>query len=164
MGRPPRHALPPDPLHETWMDAALGEARDAAGAGEVPVGAVVVDVSAEPMVLAARHNERESLRDPTAHAEILALRDAADAKGRWNLSDCLLVVTLEPCPMCAGAAWAARIGGVVQGAPNEEAGALGSLYHLGQDPRLNHEFPLRSGVRSDECADVLRSFFAGRRA
>jgi tRNA(adenine34) deaminase len=163
MGKPGPHTLQPDPVHDEWMALALSEARAAALAGEVPIGAVVVQVGPEPSVVASRHNEREALADPTAHAEVLALRDAAAALGRWQLDDCLMVVTLEPCPMCAGALWAARIGGVVQGAVNDEAGALGTLHHLGQDPRLNHEFPVRAGVRAPECAAVLREFFAGRR-
>ena len=147
------------------MQAALGEAAAAALEGEVPIGAVVVHLTdtGGPRIVASRHNERERTGDPTAHAEVLALRDAAHHLGRWRLDDCLLVVTLEPCPMCAGAAWAARIGGVVQGAANADAGALGTLYHLGQDPRLNHEFPVRAGVLGDEAADHLRSFFADRR-
>ncbi len=147
------------------MRAALAEAAGAAIEGEVPIGAVVVHLGdpAGPRIISSRHNEREATVDPTAHAEVLALRDAAAHLGRWRLDDCLLVVTLEPCPMCAGAAWAARIGGVVQGAPNADAGALGSLYHLGQDPRLNHEFPVRHGVLADESAEALRAFFAQRR-
>jgi tRNA(adenine34) deaminase len=148
------------------MEQALALAARAADVGEVPIGALVVRPEApdpRQAVVAARRNERESTHDPTAHAEVLALRDAAAALGRWRLDDCLLVVTLEPCPMCAGAAWAARIRGVVQGAANSDAGALGTLYHLGQDPRLNHEFPVRHGVSADRCADVLRTFFSGRR-
>jgi tRNA(adenine34) deaminase len=146
------------------MGLALDQARAAAAAGDVPIGAVVVQVGdGAPRVVAARHNEREATGDPTAHAEVLAFRDASTALGRWRLDDCLLVVTLEPCPMCAGAAWAARIGGVVFGAENIDAGALGTLYHLGQDPRLNHEFAVRGRVRADECAALLREFFAGRR-
>ncbi len=94
---------------------------------------------------------------------MLALRDAAEAVGSWRLDGATLVVTLEPCPMCAGAAWASRIGRVVSGAPNMDAGSLGSLYHLGADPRLNHEFPVSHGVRSDECAALLVDFFAERR-
>lgn len=131
----------------------------------MPIGATVLHMGAhpDPAVLAAAGNERERTGDPTAHAEMLALRSAAERLGRWRLSDCVLVVTLEPCPMCAGAAWAARIGGVVFGAVNTDAGATGSLYHLGQDPRLNHEFPTLAGVRGDECAGLLRSFFANRR-
>ena len=146
------------------MDRALGAARSAAEAGEVPIGALVVrDPEGEAEVVAVRHNEREATGDPTAHAEVLALRDAAAALGRWRLDDCLMVVTLEPCPMCAGALWAARVGAVVFGAENSDAGALGTLYHLGQDPRLNHEFPVRAGVRRDECTELLVTFFADRR-
>lgn len=147
------------------MHAALAEATAAGMVGEVPIGAVVVHLGdpAGPRIVSSRHNERESSSDPTAHAEVLALRDAAHHLGSWRLEGCLLVVTLEPCPMCAGAAWAARIGGVVQGAVNTDAGALGTHYHLGQDPRLNHEFPVRTGVLADESATLLRSFFADRR-
>jgi tRNA(adenine34) deaminase len=164
--RPPTSTLPADPRHEAWMALALAAAKEAAGLGEVPVGAVVVrpgNGEGAGEVLSVRHNERESTGDPTAHAEALALRDAAGALGRWRLDDCLLVVTLEPCPMCAGALWASRIGGVVQAAPNLEAGALGSLYHLGADPRLNHEFAVRTGVRGAEAAEMLRRFFRDRR-
>ena len=160
------HTLAPEPDHERWMRAALAEATAAGAVGDVPIGAVVVHLGGGEgpgRVIASRHNEREAAHDPTAHAEVLALRDAAAHLGRWRLDDCLLVVTLEPCPMCAGAAWAARIGGVVSGAANMDAGALGSLYHLGQDPRLNHEFPVRAGVLADESAELLRAFFAERR-
>ncbi len=147
------------------MRAALAEAAGAAVEGEVPIGAVVVhlDDPGGPRIVASRHNEREATADPTAHAEVLALRDAAHHLGRWRLEDCLLVVTLEPCPMCAGAAWAARLGGVVFATANPEAGSLGSLHHLGQDPRLNHEFPVRAGVLAEESATLLRAFFADRR-
>ena len=145
---------------EALMDLALDEARLAAADGEVPIGAVVV-VDGE--VVARRHNEREATGDPTAHAEVLALRDAAEAVGSWRLEGATLVVTLEPCPMCAGAAWAARIGRVVYGGANLDAGALGSLYHLGTDPRLNHEFPVTHGVRDEECLGLLVDFFADRR-
>lgn len=146
------------------MRLALEHATRAADAGEVPIGAVVVQLDGDDArVVAARANERESSGDPTAHAEVLAVRDAATALGRWRLDDCLVVVTLEPCPMCAGAMWAARIGGAVSGAVNWDAGALGTLMHLGTDPRLNHEFPVRAGVLADECAAVLREFFAPRR-
>ena len=129
--------------------------------GEVPIGAVVVD--ADGSVVAARHNERQSSGDPTAHAEILALRDAAEALGEWRLTGTTLFVTLEPCPMCAGAAWAARVGRVVFGAANFEAGATGSLYNLGADPRLNHEYEVRGGVRAEECGALLTDFFEARR-
>jgi tRNA(adenine34) deaminase len=150
-------------LLDRLMELALDEARAAAGHGDVPVGAVVARTS-DGEVLARRHNERERAGDPTAHAEILALRDAATATGSWRLDDLVLVVTLEPCPMCAGAAHASRIGSVVFGAPDPKAGALGSLYHLGADPRLNHEFEVVPGVRAAECAELLAGFFSERRA
>jgi tRNA(adenine34) deaminase len=143
------------------MGLALDEARLALDHDDVPIGALVVGPNGA--VLARRHNEREASGDPTAHAEVLALRDAAVARGSWRLDDCTLVVTLEPCPMCAGAAWASRIGRVVFGAADMKAGAVGSLYHLGSDPRLNHEFATVAGVRADECAELLTSFFATRR-
>jgi len=145
---------------DALMEVALAEASDGAEAGEVPVGAVV---AVGDRIVARRHNERESLIDPTAHAELLALRDAAAEVGSWHLAGATLVVTLEPCPMCAGAAWAARLDRVVWGAPNPDAGALGSLYHLGADPRLNHEFEVGHGVRAEECASLLADFFADRR-
>lgn len=156
--------LPPDPDHESWMQLALEQARASVAHDDVPIGAVVVHHGDDgARIVAARHNERELTGDPTAHAEVLALRDAAEALGRWRLDDCTMVVTLEPCPMCAGALWAARIGAVVFGAENTDAGALGTLYHLGQDPRLNHEFPVRAKVFADESATLLRGFFARRR-
>jgi tRNA(adenine34) deaminase len=142
------------------MALALAQARLAADAGEVPVGAVVL-IDGE--VVAAAHNLRESLADPTAHAEVLALRQAGAAVGSWRLADATLVVTLEPCPMCAGAAVAARLGRLVYGAPDPRAGAVGSLYNLAADPRLNHEIPWRHGVCAEECASLLTDFFAGRR-
>jgi tRNA(adenine34) deaminase len=147
-----------------WDDAmglALDEARAGLGHDDVPIGAVVL--GPDGAVLARRHNERELDADPTAHAEVLALRDAAAAVGSWRLDGCTLVVTLEPCPMCAGAAWAGRIGRVVFGTPDLRAGATGSLYHLGADPRLNHEFETIGGVRAAECAELLVDFFAARR-
>jgi len=113
--------------------------------------------------VASRHNERELTGDPTAHAEVLAVRDAADALGTWRLADATLVVTLEPCAMCAGAAVNARVARVVFGARDLKAGACGSLYHLGSDPRLNHEFVTTADVRADECALLLTDFFAERR-
>ena len=145
---------------DTLMGVALAEAIKGAEAGEVPVGAVV---AVGGQIVARRHNERENLVDPTAHAELLALRDAAAEVGSWRLAGATLVVTLEPCPMCAGAAWAARLDRVVWGAPNPDAGALGSLSHLGADPRLNHEFEVGHGVRAEECASLLANFFADRR-
>ena len=142
------------------MHAAVAQAKHAARAGEVPVGAVV---SIGNRIVARRHNEREGLTDPTAHAELLALRDAAAEVGSWRLEGATLAVTLEPCPMCAGAAWAARLDRVVWGTSNPDAGALGSLYHLGADPRLNHRLEVTHGVRSEECAGLLASFFGSIR-
>jgi tRNA(adenine34) deaminase len=143
------------------MGLALTEAQDALAHGDVPVGAVTL---VDGRVVAARHNERHRLGDPTAHAEILALRDTAAALGGWRLSAVTLVVTLEPCPMCAGALVAARLGRLVFGATDPRAGACGTLYNLCQDPRLNHEVPVRAGVRAEACATLLTSFFAEKRA
>jgi tRNA(adenine34) deaminase len=143
------------------MALALAEAAAAPAHGDVPVGAVVLDGGA---VVARRHNERERTGDPTAHAELLALRDAAAARGSWRLDGTTLVVTLEPCPMCAGALVAARVGRLVFGAADPRAGACGSLYNLCADPRLNHEVAVTAGVRAAEAAALLRSFFAARRA
>ncbi len=142
------------------MALALAEARAAADEGEVPVGAVAL-LGGRPV--AARHNERERTADPTAHAEMLALRDAAAALGGWRLSEVTLVVTLEPCPMCAGALVAARVGRVVYGAADPRAGACGTLYNLCADPRLNHELTVTAGVTAAECGDLLTSFFAAKR-
>ncbi|HEY5153402.1 MAG TPA: tRNA adenosine(34) deaminase TadA [Acidimicrobiales bacterium] len=142
------------------MGAALDEARAALDHGDVPIGAVVV---VNGTIVARRHNERERANDPTAHAEVLALRDAAAAVGSWRLTDATLVVTLEPCAMCAGAAVNARVGRVVFGARDLKAGAVVSLYGIGADPRLNHEFATRVDVRADECAELLTEFFADRR-
>ena len=148
---------------ESFMCLALDEARAALEHGDVPVGAVVLRIDTGA-VLARRHNERELTNDPTAHAEILALRDAATVLGRWRLDGCALVVTLEPCAMCAGALVNARIGEVVFGADDPKAGALGSRYHLLADPRLNHECDVMRGVRAEESAELLRDFFTSRRA
>ena len=142
------------------MTVALAEAERAGAEGEVPVGAVVI---AGGRVVARRHNEREARHDPTAHAEVLALRDAAAVLGRWRLSDATVVVTLEPCPMCAGALVAARVGGVVFGATDPRAGACGSLYNLCADPRMNHEVAVTPGVMADEAARLLEQFFSERR-
>lgn len=142
------------------MSNALVQAQSAATAGEVPVGAVVI---VDGAIVAARHNERETSGDPTAHAEVLAIRDAATAMGTWRLDHATLVVTLEPCPMCAGAAWAARIGRVVFGAADPVAGATGSLYNLAVDERLNHSSEVTHGVRADEASALLKTFFEHRR-
>jgi tRNA(adenine34) deaminase len=146
------------------LDAAMGLALDEAAAavrhGDVPVGAVVLR---DGEVIAQRHNERERTGDPTAHAEVLALRDAAEVAGTWHLEGTTLVVTLEPCPMCAGALLGARVDQVVFGAADPKAGACGSLYNLCVDPRLNHEVEVVAGVRSDEAAALLTDFFGERR-
>jgi tRNA(adenine34) deaminase len=142
------------------MAIALAEARAAAAEGEVPVGAVCLVAG---QVIAQRHNERERANDPTAHAELLVLREAAAAIGGWRLRDATLVVTLEPCPMCAGALVAARVGRLVYGATDPKAGACGTLYNLCADPRLNHEIAVTAGVRGEECGALLTSFFADRR-
>lgn len=143
------------------MLAALQAARAAGISGEVPVGAVVV---AGGLVVASSGNRREELADPTAHAEVLALRAAAAELGRWRLDEATLYVTLEPCPMCAGALVAARLGRVVFGATDPKAGSCGSLYNLCADPRLNHELPVTAGVMAEECSALLSEWFAGRRA
>ncbi|MDQ1391066.1 MAG: tRNA(adenine34) deaminase [Acidimicrobiaceae bacterium] len=142
------------------MALALEEAGRAADLGEVPVGAVVV---LDGAVVARAHNEREVRHDPTAHAEMLALRAAAAAVGGWRLSGATMVVTLEPCPMCAGALVAARVGRLVFGATDPKAGACGSLYNLCADPRLNHELPIVRGILAEPSAQLLEAFFAERR-
>ena len=143
------------------MELALAEARKALDHGDVPVGAVAL---VDDVVVAADHNRREQLGDPTAHAEMLVLRAAASAAGRWRLGDVTLVVTLEPCPMCAGALVAARVGRLVFGAADPRAGACGSLYNLCVDPRLNHDVPVTHGVAAAECGQLLAEFFAARRS
>ena len=142
------------------MSVALDEARAALVHGDVPIGAVVV-IDGE--IVARRHNERELAHDPSAHAEILALRDAAAAIGSWRLGGHVLIVTLEPCPMCAGAALAARVDTIAFGADDPKAGAVGSLYNFAADPRLNHEAGVVAGIRAAEGGRLLRDFFAGRR-
>lgn len=142
------------------MGLALDEAWAALAHGDVPVGAVVL-VDGE--IVARRHNEREAAADPTAHAEVLALRDAAAVLGSWRLDDCTLVVTLEPCVMCAGALVNARIGRLVYGAADLKAGATASLYNVCADPRLNHNPPVTHGVLAEACAALLTAFFAERR-
>ena len=142
------------------MDLALAEAALAPDHDDVPVGAVVVVGS---QVVARRHNERELLKDPTAHAEILALRDAAEWLGTWRLDDATLVVTLEPCAMCAGAVVLARVRRLVFGAFDPKAGACGTLYNLCADPRLNHEVEVAFGVGAGPAGTLLRDFFKDRR-
>jgi tRNA(adenine34) deaminase len=148
--------------YDAVMGVALDEARAALAHDDVPVGAVIVRRS-DGEVLARCHNRRELDGDPTAHAELLAITEAARSRDGWRLDDCALVVTLEPCPMCAGAALLARIPLVVFGAADPKAGALGSLYHLGSDPRLHHGIEVRDGVRAGESATLLKEFFTGRR-
>jgi tRNA(adenine34) deaminase len=145
------------------MREALGEARRALAHGDVPVGAIVVQLSSG-LVVGRSHNTRELDQDPTAHAELTAIRSASAAAGRWRLDDHALVATLEPCPMCAGAIWAARLPLLVFGAPDTKAGAAGSLYNLASDPRLNHETEIVPGVLADECGALLTEFFRQRRA
>jgi tRNA(adenine34) deaminase len=147
-------------LHKEWMRLALNEAVLALESGDVPVGAVVV---CDGTVIASRHNEREATADPTAHAEVLALRDAAKTLGRWRLDDCTLVVTLEPCVMCAGALLNSRINTLVFGAADPKGGATSTLYNVSCDPRLSHNFTVIHGVLADESAQLLQDFFAERR-
>ena len=163
---PPSASLPspaPDPLRDPWiapMRQALDEAARAPGTGDVPVGAVVL--SADGTVLGTGHNAREATGDPTAHAEILALRAAARTVGEWRLTDCTLVVTLEPCTMCAGALVLSRIDRVVYGARDAKAGAAGSLWDVVRDRRLNHRPEVITGVLETECAELLTAFFRER--
>lgn len=162
---------------ERFMRMALDEARLAADEGEVPIGAVVVlrgprswDAhtpyergGCEPQVIARGHNRREQDQDPSAHAEFLALRQAAGELGRWRLVGCTVYVTVEPCLMCAGLMVNARVDRCVYGAPDAKGGALGTLYDVSHDDRLNHELAVTPGVLQDECAEVMRTFFRERR-
>jgi tRNA(adenine34) deaminase len=152
----PRH-----PFHIHHMELALEEAELAAAEDEVPVGAVIV--SLKQGVIARAHNQRERLLDPTAHAEMIAITQAAQALHSWRLEDCVLYVTLEPCPMCAGAIVQARLPLVVYGCTDPKAGACDTLYHITTDPRLNHRAQVLGGVLAERCAGVLSTFFAARR-
>ncbi|GAA4716841.1 tRNA adenosine(34) deaminase TadA [Isoptericola chiayiensis] len=160
-------AFPPATLSErraVWghlMGLALHEATHALASDDVPVGAAVV--SPDGRLLGLGHNRREETGDPTAHAEVLALRQAAASWGEWRLTGCTLVVTLEPCVMCAGALVAARVGRLVLGAWDPKAGATGSVWDMVRDQRALHEVEVIAGVRADECAAVLQEFFAARR-
>jgi len=149
--------------NERWMREAIDLAAAAAAAGDVPIGCVVVH---EPTgtVIGRGSNRREIERDPLAHAEILAMREAARALGHWRLVDCTLVVTLEPCPMCAGAIVNARVPRLVYGCDDPKAGAVRTLYQLCNDERLNHRVEVESGVLAEECSELLRSFFRAQRA
>jgi tRNA(adenine34) deaminase len=146
--------------HDEYMELALAEAALAADAGEAPVGAVIVR---DGRVLASAHNEREALHDPTAHAEMIAITQAAAALGGWRLDGCTLYVTLEPCPMCAGAVVQARLPLVVYGAADPKAGAVRSLFRLVDDPRLNHRAEVIEGVLAERCGRILSDFFQRRR-
>ena len=148
--------------HTFFMRRALQEAEAAAEENEVPVGAIIVH--GEGRIIASDHNRREQLRDPTAHAEMLAITQASEALGSWRLDDCTLYVTLEPCPMCAGAILQARIPRVVYGADDPKSGAAQSLFRLLNDTRLNHQCSVVSGVLSDPCGDMLSRFFQRQRA
>jgi tRNA(adenine34) deaminase len=149
------------PQFETAMRAALAEAARSAAQGDVPVGAVLLDPDGN--IIASDHNRREELQDPTAHAEMRVLSAAARAAGDWRLTGHTLVVTLEPCAMCAGAAVWSRLGRIVYGASDLKAGAAWSLYNIPQDRRLNHRVDLVEGVLGDECAALLTRFFGDRR-
>jgi len=152
----PRH-----PFHVEHMRLALEEAALAAAEDEVPVGALVV--SLECGIISRAHNQRELLHDPTAHAERIAITQAAQALGTWRLENCILYVTLEPCPMCAGAIVLARLPWVVYGCTDPKAGACHTLYQIPTDPRLNHRAQVLGGVLADRCAAMLTDFFAAKR-
>jgi len=147
--------------YDEWMGLALAEAARAAGAGDVPVGAVIARGGE---IIAAAHNRRTLDADPTAHAEILAIRAAAKAIGDWRLGGCTLIVTLEPCCMCAGAIVLARLDRLVYGAADAKAGAVDTLYDICRDERLNHRVEVVAGVRANECAGALTRFFRAQRA
>ncbi len=152
----PRH-----PFHVEHMEMALEEAGLAEAESEVPVGCVIV--SLEKGVIARAHNQREQLRDPTAHAEMIAITQAAESLHSWRLEQCVLYVTLEPCPMCAGAIVQARLPMVVYGCTDPKAGACDTLYQITSDPRLNHRARVVSGVLAERCGGILSTFFAARR-
>jgi tRNA(adenine34) deaminase len=148
---------------EHWMRKALLEAQHARSLGEVPIGSVIVHDPTQT-IMGRGHNRRETDHDPTAHAEIIAMRQAGLSIGHWRLLDCTLYVTLEPCPMCAGAMVNARIPRLVYGCPDPKAGAVRSLFQLCEDARLNHRVSVVEGVLSGECAEALRDFFREQRA
>ena len=148
-------------LHEKYMRLAYQEAEAAMEEDEVPIGTVIVHAG---RVIASAHNQRELLRDPTAHAEMIAITQAAESLGSWRLEDCALYVTLEPCPMCAGAIIQARIPLVIYGAPDAKAGAVHTLYQLLSDTRLNHRCQTVSHILGDQCGAILTKFFAQKRA
>lgn len=147
--------------HDRWMRLALDQARQAFDEGEVPVGAVIVH---DGHIIAEGHNQREALQDPTAHAEMIAITQAAQSLGSWRLLDCTLYVTLEPCPMCAGAIVQARLPTVVYGTTDPKGGACHTLYQITSDARLNHESTVLGGVLREECKAILQEFFALQRS
>jgi tRNA(adenine34) deaminase len=161
MGETYRVSLPPDPRYAAWMRRAIVLAERAAAVGDVPVGALVVSGSGE--VLGEGWNRREADGDPTAHAEVVAIRAAADRLGSWRLEGCTLVVTMEPCPMCAGAAMLARVERVVLGAWDPKLGACGSVWEVLRDRRATHRAEVVAGVLEEECGAVVRHFFEGHR-
>lgn len=150
-----------DPLHDELMAEAIGQAAAAAAAGEAPIGAAI---ARDGRIIAAAHNRRQANADPTAHAELLAIRAAAAAIGDWRLSGCTMAVTLEPCCMCAGAIVLARIDTLIYGAADPKGGAVDTLYSLCTDERLNHRVRVVAGVRADECSQMLTRFFQAQRA
>lgn len=167
-----RSAQEQQQLDEQYMALALEEARAAGAAGEVPIGAVVVYEPidrgtrrplADPQVIARAHNRRETDCDPAGHAEFIAMKEAARVLEAWRLSDCTVYVTLEPCIMCAGLMHQARIARCVYGAPDQKAGALGTLYRIHADERLNHQFEVTPGMNEEACVELLRNFFRARR-
>jgi tRNA(adenine34) deaminase len=152
--------IPPLASHEPFMQLALAEAAQALRENEVPIGAVIV---CGGRVIASAHNQREQLHDPTAHAEMIAITQAAEARQSWRLDGCTLYVTLEPCPMCAGAILQARLPVVVYGAADSKAGAVDTLYHLLGDSRLNHRTEIVAGVLAEACGRILSEFFQAQR-
>jgi tRNA(adenine34) deaminase len=147
--------------YEAWMRRAMDEAATACELGEVPVGAVIIH---EDSIIGTGYNQRETLQDPTAHAEIIAITQAAESLGSWRLTDCMLVVTLEPCPMCAGAIVQARIPTVIYGTTDPKGGACHTLYNITEDDRLNHRCTVLAGVMEHDCRAILQEFFRARRA
>lgn len=147
-------------MHEMYMRMALGQAQQALEEDEVPVGALILH---QERIIAAAYNQREQLHDPTAHAEMIAITQAAESLGSWRLENCILYVTLEPCPMCAGAIVQARIPFVVYGATDGKAGAVNSLFHLLDDERLNHRAEVVPGILARECGEILTRFFEQKR-
>jgi tRNA(adenine34) deaminase len=148
---------------EVWMHEAIACAKQALAADEVPIGCVIVHLPTA-QIIGRGFNQRETAHDPTAHAEILAMREAGAALNHWRLLDCALIVTLEPCPMCAGAIVNARIPKLIYGCDDPKAGAVRTLYQLCEDSRLNHRVEVTAGVQADECAQLLRDFFARQRS